>query len=55
MSLTKAKLADYLHKKMGFPKKDCLQIVEPFLKKLYWLWRKGGGQVTWARKLFSCS
>ena len=27
MSLTKAKLADYLHKN-GFSKKDCLQIVE---------------------------
>ncbi len=34
MSLTKAKLVDYLHRKMGLPKKDCLQIVETFFEEI---------------------
>ena len=34
MSLTKAKLVDYLHKKMGLPKKDCLQVVETFFEEI---------------------
>ena len=41
MSLTKAKLADYLHKKMGFPKKDCLQIVETFFEEIILALEKG--------------
>ena len=41
MSLTKAKLADYLHKKMGLPKKDCLQIVETFFEEIMSALEKG--------------
>ena len=41
MSLTKAKLVDYLHKKMGLPKKDCLQIVETFFEEIMSALEKG--------------
>ena len=41
MSLTKAKLVDYLHKKMGLPKKDCLQIVETFFEEIILALEKG--------------
>ena len=41
MSLTKAKLVDYLHKKMGLPKKDCLQIVETFFEEIMLALEKG--------------
>ena len=30
MAKTKLELADYLHKKMGLPKKDCLGFVNSF-------------------------
>ena len=41
MSLTKAKLVDYLHKKMGLPKKDCLQVVETFFEEIILALEKG--------------
>ena len=41
MSLTKAKLADYLHQKIGLPKKDCLQIVETFFEEIMLALEKG--------------
>ena len=41
MSLTKAKLVEYLHKKMGLPKKDCLQIVETFFEEIMLALEKG--------------
>ena len=41
MSLTKAKLVDYLHIKMGLPKKDCLQVVETFFEEIMSALEKG--------------
>ena len=41
MSLTKAKLADYLHQKIGLPKKDCFQIVETFFEEIMLALEKG--------------
>ena len=41
MSLTKAKLVDYLHKKMGLPKKDCIQVVETFFEEITLALEKG--------------
>ena len=41
MSLTKAKLVDYLHKKMGLPKKDCLKVVETFFEEIILALEKG--------------
>ena len=41
MSLTKAKLVDYLHQKIGLPKKDCLHIVETFFEESMLALEKG--------------
>tara|TARA_B100001027_G_scaffold209749_1_gene176195 strand:+ start:321 stop:599 length:279 start_codon:yes stop_codon:yes gene_type:complete len=34
MAITKLELADYLHKKMGLPKKDCLGFVNSFFTEI---------------------
>ena len=34
MAITKLELADYLHKKMGLPKKDCLVFVNSFFTEI---------------------
>ena len=34
MSITKLELADQLHKKMGLPKKDCLDFVNSFFDEI---------------------
>jgi len=34
MAITKLELADYLHKKMGLPKKDCLDFVNSFFTEI---------------------
>ena len=34
MAITKLKLADHLHKKMGLPKKDCLDFVNSFFTEI---------------------
>ena len=34
MAITKLELADHLHKKMGLPKKDCLDFVNSFFAEI---------------------
>ena len=34
MAITKLELADHLHKKMGLPKKDCLDFVNSFFTEI---------------------
>ena len=34
MAITKLQLADHLHKKMGLPKKDCLDFVNSFFNEI---------------------
>ena len=34
MAITKLELADQLHKKMGLPKKDCLNFVDSFFSEI---------------------
>ena len=34
MAITKLELADHLHKKMGLPKKDCLEFVNSFFDEI---------------------
>ncbi len=34
MAITKLELADHLHKKMGLPKKDCLDFVNSFFNEI---------------------
>ena len=34
MAITKLELADHLHKKMGLPKKDCLDFVNSFFDEI---------------------
>ena len=34
MAITKLELANYLHKKMGLPKKDCLDFVNSFFTEI---------------------
>ena len=34
MAITKIELADHLHKKMGLPKKDCLDFVNSFFNEI---------------------
>ena len=34
MAVTKLELADYLHKKMGLPKKDCLDFINSFFTEI---------------------
>ena len=41
MSLTKAKLVDYLSEKVGLPKKDCSLIVESFFDEICSALEKG--------------
>ena len=41
MSLTKAKLVNYLNDKMGLPKKDCSIIVEAFFEEVTTALQKG--------------
>ena len=34
MAITKLQLADHLHKKMGLPKKDCLEFINSFFNEI---------------------
>jgi len=34
MAITKLQLADHLHKKMGLPKKDCLDFINSFFNEI---------------------